>query len=98
MLITICPVTAKGTRQIESWKRRGHAVDCWQDHERCALQSARDLMETRAAHVKAQARNFRDAVDGLDRVVPIPPDELLVEQAREVLAEYHASLRKRTNQ
>lgn len=91
-------MTAKGTQQLQSWHRRGHAVDCWQHHERCALLSARDLMETRAAHAKAQARNFRTAVERLDQVVSIPADELLVDAARRLLAEYHTALRKRQEQ
>lgn len=55
-------------------------------------------METRAAHVKAQAQNFREAVERLDRVTALPPDELLVEQARILLAEFHAAVRKRPEQ
>lgn len=91
-------MTAKGIAQTQSWHRRGHYVDCWQYHERCALLSARDLMETRAAHVKAQARNLRTAIERLDQVGSLPADDLLVDAARKILAEFHAALRKRQDQ
>lgn len=80
-------------RQVQSWTRRGHAVDCWQYHERCALLSARDLMETRAAHVKAQASMFRSALDRLDQLSAVTPEPELLEVARRILREYHALLR-----
>lgn len=68
-------------------------MDCWQYHERCALLSARDLMETRAAHVKAQAQIFRSALERLDQLNSVQPEDLLLEVARRILREYHAALR-----
>lgn len=62
-------------------------------HERCALVSARDLMETRAAHVKSQAMAFRTALDRLDALHPVEPDATLTEAARRILRSYHAELR-----
>lgn len=68
-------------------------MDCWQYHERCALISARDLMETRAAHVRAQAMGFRVALDRLDQLNPVVPASGLLDGARRILREYHAALR-----
>lgn len=50
-------------------------------------------MESRAAHVKAQAKTFRTAIDRLDQVGPVEPEALLIEVARRILREYHAALR-----
>lgn len=68
-------------------------MDCWTYHERCALLSARDLMENRSAHIKAQGKLFRTAVERIDQIAPVPPDDMLVEIARRILREYHAALR-----
>lgn len=84
-------MTVKGERQAESWLRRGHAVTCWQDHERCALMSARDMLENRAAHIKAQGRVFREALENFDRTGELDP--LLFEAAKRALREYHIELR-----
>lgn len=68
-------------------------MDCWRHHELCALLSARDLMETRAAYAKAQAGQFRTAIDKLNRTAPETPEEVLIEAARRTLEEYHKALR-----
>lgn len=50
-------------------------------------------METRAAHVKAQAQIFRSALERLDQISPVQPEDMLLEVARRILREYHAALR-----
>lgn len=50
-------------------------------------------METRAAHVKAQASMFRSALDRLDQLSAVTPEPELLEVARRILREYHALLR-----
>lgn len=85
-------MTGKGQPQRQSWTRRGHYVSCWEIHERCALLSARDLMENRAAHAKAQAKLFGDNMVNLDRG-EVDADWFAVELARKLLREYHASIR-----
>lgn len=68
-------------------------MTCWIEHERCALVSARDLMENRAEQARARAKAFRDGVERLDRLEPLPVAPEVVEAARRLLREYHAALR-----
>ena len=75
-----------------AWFSRGHGVNCWEYHESCALLSACDLLDARAAHIKAQAGVFRTAVRKLE-IDTIHPDWLLTESARRLLREYHQDLR-----
>lgn len=74
----------------DSWKRRGHAPDCWRDHEECALKSAKDMCDTRAAQARAQSLMFHNSLqrrhDGVDS-----PEVLLL--ARRLLGEYHATMK-----
>lgn len=88
-------MTPKGARFDVSWHRRGHYVTCWQIHDECALTAARDMLDNKAEHIKAQARSFRIAAQ---RLRDLPADPTLVEDARALLLDYYTNMRATRDQ
>lgn len=74
----------------DSWRRRGHAPDCWRIHEECALRSAKDMCDTRIAQAKAQSHVFSVGLQKLSDGVDAPDNVIL---ARKLLREYHAAMK-----
>jgi hypothetical protein len=70
----------------DSWRRRGHAPDCWRIHEDCALKSAKDICDTRIAQARAQSLIFAGGIQKLSGGLDAAESVLL---ARRILLEYH---------
>jgi hypothetical protein len=76
---------------MDTWRKRGHSPECWRTHAECALKSAKDICDTRAAQDKTRATIMGQAIQRLLLDKQSSPDAVFL--ARRILIEYHERMR-----
>lgn len=76
---------------MDTWRKRGHSPECWKIHPDCALKSAKDICDTRAAQDKARAQIMNRAIQSIAIDALSCHDAVFL--ARRILADYHERMR-----